>query len=170
MTVEPASIPLFKVMMIGDGNVGKTSLVRQYCTHKFEESRILTIGVDFQIKQVDLPEGAVKLSIWDIAGQPRFQVVREPFYRGSVAAALVFDLSLPETFDHLDGWLLEIRQVVPNVRILLVGNKKDLDHQPIPGLAAFIQKENSIPYIETSAKTAEGVDEMFKQLARLAKG
>lgn len=170
MTVEPVSIPLYKVMLIGDGSVGKTSLARQFCEHKFEESRILTIGVDFQIKQVELPDGRVKLSIWDVAGQPRFQVVRESFYRGSAAAALVYDLSAPETFNHLDGWLQEIRQVVPNVRILLVGNKKDLEHQPIAKLAEFIQKENSISYVETSAKTGEGVDEMFTQLAKLARG
>jgi len=169
MTVEPASIPLCKVMLIGDGNVGKTSLARQFCEHKFEESRILTIGVDFQIKQVELPEGWVKLSIWDVAGQPRFQVVRESFYRGSAAAALVFDLSAHETFDHLEGWLQEIRQVVPLVKILLIGNKKDLEHQPHPTIDAFFQKETSVPYIETSAKTGEGVEEMFTLLAYLAR-
>ncbi len=168
MTVEPVSIPLYKVMLIGDGSVGKTSLARQFCEHKFEASRILTIGVDFQIKQVELPDGWVKLSIWDVAGQPRFQVVRESFYRGSAAAALVFDLSSHETFDHLDGWLQEIRQVVPQVKIMLVGNKKDLEHQPHPNIGSFFQKETSIPYVETSAKTGEGVDEMFTLLAKLA--
>jgi small GTP-binding protein len=170
MTNESVPIPLFKVMLIGDGNVGKTSLARQYCEHKFEDSRILTIGVDFQIKQVELPDGWVKLSIWDVAGQPRFQVVRESFYRGSAAAALVFDLSAPETFDHLEGWLQEIRQVVPQIRIMLVGNKRDIEHQSRVNLAAFLQKEALVPYVETSAKTGEGVDEMFNLLAKLASG
>jgi small GTP-binding protein len=167
---ESETLPLYKVMLIGDGNVGKTSLARQFCEHKFEESRILTIGVDFQIKQVELPEGTVKLSIWDVAGQPRFQVVRESFYRGSLAAALVYDLSNHETFEHLDGWLQEIRQVVPNVKIILVGNKKDLEHQPHPGKDTFFKKETSVAYIETSAKTGDGVDEMFIMLSRLASG
>ncbi len=170
MTIEPASLLLYKVMLIGDGNVGKTSLARQFCEHKFEESRILTVGVDFQITQVELPDGWVKLSIWDVAGQPRFQVVRESFYRGSSAAALVFDLSAHETFDHLEGWLGEIRQVVPQVKIMLVGNKKDLDHQPNPNINAFFLKETSVPYVETSAKSGEGVDEMFTLLAKSASG
>jgi small GTP-binding protein len=170
MTVESAPIPLFKVMLIGDGNVGKTSLARQYCEHKFEDSRILTIGVDFQIKLVELPDGKVKLSIWDVAGQPRFQVVRESFYRGSAAAAMVFDLAAPETFDHLESWLQEIRQVIPQIRILLVGNKKDREHQSPVNLGAFLQKEPALTYVETSAKTGEGVDEMFTRLAKLASG
>lgn len=169
MRVEPVPILSFKVVLIGDDQVGKTSLARQFCEHKFEEMPTPSRGVDFQIKQVELPTGSVKLSIWDIAGQPQFHVVRESFYRGSVAAALIFDLSVSASFDHLEGWLQEIREVVPQVKIMLVGNKKDIEHQSPENLEAFLQKENSVPYIETSAKTGEGVDEMFTLLAKLAK-
>ena len=74
--------PHYKVVLVGDGNVGKTSLVRRFCEGKFEESRILTIGVDFQIKTVKLGEREMRLSIWDVAGQERFRTFRDQFYRG----------------------------------------------------------------------------------------
>ena len=96
-----SSIPLYKVVIAGDENVGKTSLVRQYCEGRFETSRVSTIGVDFQTKIVTLPEGEVKLSIWDMAGQERFEIVRSGFYRGTRATALVYDLGVPDTLEHL---------------------------------------------------------------------
>ena len=71
------TVPVLKVVIAGDGNVGKTSLIRRYCEGKFEQSRVATIGVDFQTKLVELTGGPVKLSIWDMAGQERFQVMRE---------------------------------------------------------------------------------------------
>ena len=83
-----ADIPLLKVVVVGDGAVGKTTLIRRYTEGKFHASRVATIGVDFYTQQVQLPTGMVKLSIWDMAGQDRFEVVRAGFYRGSQAAAL----------------------------------------------------------------------------------
>ena len=79
-------VPLLKVVIAGDGTVGKTSLVRRYCEGKFQSARIATIGVDFYTQRVALSSGVVKLSIWDMAGQERFGVVRTGFYRGSRAA------------------------------------------------------------------------------------
>ncbi len=84
-----SSFPVLKVIIAGDGEVGKTSLVRRYCEGKFEATRVATIGVDFQTQTVDLPTGTIKLSIWDMAGQDRFQVIRAGFYRGSRSAALI---------------------------------------------------------------------------------
>ena len=166
--MEPPLTPSFKVVIIGDENVGKTSLVRQLCEHKFETSQTPSRVVDFHIKPVELPDGWVKITIWDVAGPARFQVVRESFYPGCTAAALVFDLSTHITFDHLEGWLEEIRKVVPQIKILLVGNKKDIEHSSPVNLSTFLKKEVLIPYIETSAKTSEGVEEMFTLLANEA--
>jgi Ras-related protein Rab-1A len=170
MTDTAAPLPYYKVMLLGDGNVGKTSLSRQFCDHKFEESRILTIGVDFQIKPVELESGWVKLSIWDIAGQPQFQVVRESFYKGCSAAALVFDLTSEETLKHLVDWMKEIQKFVPNVRTLVVGNKSDLEMQSLSVIGKAFADVIQVPYLETSAKTGSGVDDMFKTLAQLAAG
>ncbi|HEX9795726.1 MAG TPA: Rab family GTPase [Anaerolineales bacterium] len=163
-----ATIPVLKIVIAGDGNVGKTSLIRRYCEGKFEQSRVATIGVDFQTKLVDLEDRHVKLSIWDMAGQDRFQVMREGFYRGSLAAALVYDLTEPESLDHLVRWKGEIQRVVPAVPLIVVGNKADLA-PPIPAddgrqWALAIGAD----YLVTSAMTGRGVGELFRSLALMA--
>jgi small GTP-binding protein len=161
-----SDIPLFKVVIAGDENVGKTALIRRYCEGKFETSRVATIGVDFQTKVVNLPTGSVKLSIWDLAGQDRFQVVRLGMYRGSRAAAIVFDLSRPDTLEHLTAWKQEAQGAAANVRFLVVGNKADLT--AVRGAGKKLADSIQAPYVETSAQSGEGVAEMFESLARLA--
>lgn len=162
------TIPVLKVVIAGDGNVGKTSLIRRYCEGKFEQSRVATIGVDFQTKLVNLPQGPVKLSIWDMAGQSRFQVMREGFYRGSLAAALVYDLTEPESLAHLQTWRDEILQVVPKIPLVVVANKRDL--APDASLAAGREwaQAYAVGLLATSARTGLGVATLFTALARLA--
>lgn len=162
------TIPVLKVVIAGDGNVGKTSLIRRYCEGKFEQSRVATIGVDFQTKVVELPSGTVKLSIWDMAGQDRFQVMREGFYRGCRAAALVYDLTDLESLAHIKRWRDELVGVVPTVPMILVGNKRDLaaDASLTPGQA--MARAIGIPLIVTSARSGDGVADMFTSIATLA--
>jgi len=160
--------PLAKVVVAGDGAVGKTSLIRRYCAGMFEESRVLTIGVDFQVKLVEVDGRAIKLSIWDIAGQERFGSFRDTFYRGAHAVALVYDVTDVLSMNNLPNWRREIAQVAPHARFCVVGNKIDL-HRVIPrGAVEEWATAQGVPYIETSAKTAEGVGEFFLTLARLA--
>jgi small GTP-binding protein len=163
-------IPVLKVVVGGEGTVGKTSLIRRYCQGKFESSRVATIGVDFQTQVVKLPDKTVKLSIWDMAGQDRFQVIRGGFYRGSRASALVYDVTQAETFKQLEKWRKEIIEVVPGEPFVVVGNKIDLPRvqnaDEVRAFAASIGAE----YLETSALSGEGVPAMFEALARLAAG
>jgi small GTP-binding protein len=163
-----SDIPLYKVSVGGDEAVGKTSLIRRYCEGKFETSRVATIGVDFQTKIVGLPSGAVKLSIWDMAGQARFEIVRTGMYRGSRAVALVFDLSAPETLAHLPAWHTEAVTNAKGTKILVVGNKLDLASER--GLGKPFADSVGAPYVETSAQSGEGVADMFITLAGLAAG
>ncbi len=163
-----SDIPLFKVSVGGDEAVGKTSLIRRYCEGKFETSRVATIGVDFQTKVVNLASGTVKLSIWDMAGQARFEVVRTGMYRGSRATALVFDLSNPATLEHLPAWCAEAQTNAKGTKILVVGNKLDL--ASARGLGKAFADSIGAPYVETSAQSGEGVAEMFEALAGLAAG
>lgn len=118
--------PIYKVVLVGDGNVGKTSLVRRFCEGKFEESRVLTLGVDFQIKQIKLGERTLRLSIWDVAGQDRFRTFRDQFYAGSLAAALIYDVTSPATFFNLSRWRDEVLSAVPGLPLAVIGNKVDL--------------------------------------------
>jgi small GTP-binding protein len=163
-----SSVPVLKVVVAGDGTVGKTSLVRRFCEGKFEMTRVATIGVDFQTKLVELPERTVKLSIWDMAGQDRFQVIRAGFYRGSRAAALVFDVTSPESFANLERWRQEIIEVVPQQPFVVVGNKTDLERKISPEQGAAFAQSIQAAYVETSALSGTGVPDLFLTLAKLS--
>ncbi|OGO72210.1 MAG: hypothetical protein A2Z37_13630 [Chloroflexi bacterium RBG_19FT_COMBO_62_14] len=163
-------VPVLKVVVGGEGTVGKTSLIRRYCQGKFEASRVATIGVDFQTQLVKLPEKTVKLSIWDMAGQDRFQVIRGGFYRGSRASALVYDVSQAETFAQLGKWRDEIIRVVAAEPFVVVGNKTDLNRVQSADEARAFANSIGAEYLETSALTGEGVATLFETLARLAVG
>jgi small GTP-binding protein len=161
-------MPLLKVVIAGDGTVGKTSLVRRYCEGKFQSARVATIGVDFYTQRVALAGGVVKLSIWDMAGQERFEVVRTGFYRGSRAAALVFDVTSIATLGSLKRWREEVLQAVPDRPFVIVGNKVDLERTVSPELARAAAAYLGAPYLETSALSGEGVAAFFECLADLA--
>jgi Ras-related protein Rab-8A len=160
--------PIAKVVVGGDGGAGKTSLIRRYCTGMFEESRVMTIGVDFQVKIVELDGRSIKLSIWDIAGQDRFGAFRDTFYRGAQSVALVYDVTDILSMNNLVNWHREIAKAAPRASFCVVGNKIDL-HRVVPRSAAEgWANALGFPYIETSAKTDAGVAEFFETLARLA--
>jgi small GTP-binding protein len=163
-----AEVPLLKVVIVGDGAVGKTTLARRYCEGKFHESRVATIGVDFYTQHVPLPSGMVKLSIWDMAGQERFGAVRAGFYRGSRAAALIYDVTDPVTLINLRRWQDEVLRAAPGQRVLVVGNKTDLERTVRPAVGRAFAAYIGAPYLETSAKTGEGVTLLFETLAGLA--
>lgn len=163
-------VPVLKVVVAGDGAVGKTSLIRRYCEGKFDVARVQTIGVDFQTQTVDLPQGTVKLSIWDMAGQDRFAVMRGGFYRGSRAAALVYDVTSPETIKSLVRWRKEILDAVQSQPFLVIGNKTDLERVVPRETGEAFAKAIGAPYIETSALNGEGVPDLFEMLASRAYG
>jgi len=160
--------PIVKVVIAGDAGVGKTSLIRRYCTGMFQESRVATIGVDFQIKIVELDGRAVKLSIWDIAGQERFGAFRDSFYRGARSVALVYDVSDPASLENLARWQSEVARVCPTAKFVVVGNKIDLERKVLREQVEGWAHSMDYPYIETSALTAQGVDGFFLTLAKLA--
>ncbi len=154
--------------MAGDGNVGKTSLIRRFCEGKFEQARVATIGVDFQTQTVDLSGQTVKLSIWDMAGQDRFQIIRAGFYRGSRASALVYDVTEASSFERLVQWRDEILEAVEQQPFVIVGNKIDLERTVQPQQAQEFANSLQATYLETSALDGSGVAQLFETLAKLS--
>ena len=155
----------YKVAIVGDGGVGKTTLLRRYATGKFHESRIMTIGVDFQTIEVDLKGQPIKLTVWDLAGQERFAPFRDSFYKGARAIALVFDVHDRASFDDFPHWLQETQRVVPDAYLVVNGNKPDLPRVvAIEDGKAYAASINAA-YVETSALTGEGVRQFFRYLA-----
>jgi len=165
---DPSALPIYKVVVAGDGGVGKTSLVRRYCEGKFDGSRVTTLGVDFQTKLVTVGEKIIKLSVWDIAGQDRFVSFRDTFYRGAHAVALVYDVTAPASFFNLMHWRDEVQSIVPLVPMVVIGNKVDLFNVVPPDEVRGWAKSGNMPFLLTSASTGERVDELFAGLAYLA--
>ena len=157
-----------KVTIVGDGSVGKTTLLRRYSTGAFRESRIMTIGVDFQTVLVDVDGSPVKLTIWDIAGQERFAVMRDSFYLGAKAVAFAYDVSNPQSFTDLGGWREEVGRAIPFSRPLLVACKGDLEAQVPTEEARAYGETLPGPFFQTSSLTGEGVPAFFEGFARQA--
>jgi small GTP-binding protein len=158
----------YKVAISGNGSVGKTTLLRRYATGKFQDSRIMTIGVDFETIEVDVKGQPVKLTVWDLAGQQRFAPFRDSFYRGARAIAMVFDVSDRSTFDDLPHWLQEAQRVVPDAYVVVNGNKIDLPSVIAVEEGRAYAASINAAYVETSAKTGEGVGQFFRFLAMAA--
>jgi Ras-related protein Rab-2A len=151
-------------VVIGDTGVGKSCLLLQFVDRRFSAVHDLTIGVDFGSRIIDLDGERVKLQIWDTAGQESFRSIARSYYRDAAGALLVFDVTRRETFKHLEKWLQETRQFASQqICITLVGNKTDLNKKRAitRAEAEEFAREFDLAYIETSAKTADGVDEAF---------
>lgn len=159
---------VFKVVVLGDGAVGKTSLVLQFTEKKFKENYIMSIGANFAIKMITRPEHniAIRLQIWDLAGQQHFQFVRPSFYRGAFACIYVFDITRRDSYEHIKDWVKESEAYVPDVPRILLGNKIDLSDERVVSRSEgeILAKMIGAAYYETSAKENRNVDLCFEEL------
>ncbi|NHJ46271.1 MAG: GTP-binding protein [Asgard group archaeon] len=155
----------FKIPILGEPGVGKTSLVQRYVHNKFNQDYLMTIGVAPYSRNIMSPDGhRITLSLWDIAGQERFSTQRHLMFKGSKAAILVFDLTRPQSLANLENWHKEFMEVCPDASTIIFGNKNDLtDLRMIEKEEAeeFAKKIDAVSYLETSAKTSNNVAEAF---------
>ncbi|TDH67981.1 hypothetical protein CCR75_003467 [Bremia lactucae] len=159
---------LFKLVLIGDSGVGKSCLLLRFADDAFTESYITTIGVDFRFRTVKIDNKTVKLQIWDTAGQERFRTITSAYYRGADGIIMVYDVTSQESFDHVNDWLTEVNRYASDGTCkLLVGNKSDVkDNKAVPYETAKVFADSlSIPFLETSAKNAQNVEEAFLTMA-----
>ena len=160
----------FKILLLGDAAVGKTSLVQRFVHDRFDSSYLMTIGMEPSEKLVDLNDGTrVALSIWDLAGQERFQLIRHTFYTGAKAALLVYDLTRASTLKNVQKWSKEfVDNCGKDVVKVLVGNKEDVKNQiavskkECTEVQTKLKSHNSF---RTSALTGAHVDEAFTDIA-----
>ena len=161
---------IYKVIIFGDAGSGKTTLLKRYMTNMFLSDTQMTIGVDFGIKTMEIDGRIIKLQIWVFSDQERFSSIRPMYYRGSLGAVLVFDLTNYASFEHLPQWIEEVRANIKyEIPLLLVGNKSDLMDQRTISIEEINQftKAFNLYYIEASTKTGENVEEAFEALTRL---
>ena len=158
---------LYKLLLIGDSGVGKSSLLLNYCDGDFNPSYISTIGVDFRVQQTEVDGKFLKLQIWDTAGQERFRTITSSYYRGAHGIIVCYDVTDRESFENVKQWLHEIdRYASKNVSKILVGNKSDLARSVTMDEAQQLARDLKLEYAETSAKRGTEVKNAFQQLTR----
>lgn len=162
----------YKIVMLGDGAVGKTALTTRFTQDHFDADYKRTIGSDFAVKRLVLPgrDSHVTLQVWDLAGQPRFEIVRQSFYRGARGALLVYDVTRRRTFLNLDRWRKEAYDNTGReIPVVVVANKVDLEENRVVPTEMGQQYAKSIDsiYVESSALTGENVERSFEELCTI---
>uniref|UniRef100_A0A1A9WPK1 Ras-related protein Rab-21 n=1 Tax=Glossina brevipalpis TaxID=37001 RepID=A0A1A9WPK1_9MUSC len=161
----------FKVVLLGEGCVGKTSIVLRYVEDKFNPQHISTLQASFLTKKVNLDNGAkVQLNIWDTAGQERFHALGPIYYRGSHGAILVYDITDEDSFQKVKNWVKELKRMLgSDIVLTIAGNKTDLEEErTVPHDEALNYAESvGAHYFETSAKANENIEELFTELTKL---
>ncbi len=161
----------FKIIVIGDPGVGKSCLTGRAVKVKFEEKYAPTIGFEFLTLSVKIEDKIIKLQIWDTCGQEMYRSLISNFYRNASLAMMVYSIDSKESFSHISTWLKEVKlQSHPDVKIILIGNKKDLEEKRKVTYeeAKKFKEENQLLYFEeTSAKTGINAKEVFTEAARI---
>jgi len=169
----------FKITVVGDPSVGKTTLVKKYTTGSFQKDYIATLSAQFSKYEEIIEGNQIRIFLWDIAGQEVFETMRSKFYNGSSAAIIVFSHAPEEitSFNHNNKWLKELKEHCGNIPIALFGNKIDLiDEKDLAlnedkvnsdfNIGKYSKDHNFIGYFKTSALTGQGVIEAFQKLVR----
>ncbi|CAL8462221.1 g1752 [Coccomyxa elongata] len=160
---------LLKVLLVGDSNVGKSSLLLRFTADTFEDSVAPTIGVDFRLKFLTVNGKRLKLTIWDTAGQERFRTLTSSYYRGAQGIVFAYDVTRRETFESIeDIWMREVDMysTVDNAVKMVVANKVDKEAEREVSRAegaAFARKHGCL-FVETSAKINVAVGQAFEEL------
>ena len=159
---------VYKILLLGDSEVGKSCFLMRYADNVFVDNYITTIGLDYKLKYVQLDSGQViKVQLWDTAGQDRYRTIAKNYYKGSHGILLLYDVTKTSSFENIREWIKDIREeVYEKAIIFLIGNKIDKKDQIKIKTedAEKLAEEFNIPFFEASAKSGENVDEIFKAL------
>jgi len=159
----------FKVVLLGEGCVGKTSMVLRYVEDKFNDKHITTIQASFLSKKLNISGKRLNLSIWDTAGQEKFHALGPIYYRESHGAVLVYDITDQDSFQKVKNWVVELKRMLgENVCLAIAGNKSDLEQQRTVSQQDAERYAESVgaAHYSTSAKLNRGIEDMFFELCQ----
>jgi small GTP-binding protein len=169
---DSVRVPQVKVVFAGNTKVGKTSIIARLTTNSFFGEIQSTIGAAFERYQVSTSGGDVMLQLWDTAGQEQYRAFTPLYFRSANVAILVFDVTSQESFDEVSFWHQTVKDTVQgNLLIFLVGNKSDLRDERVIDFdlaSQFAEVKGILSYTETSAKTGEGITELFTKIGETA--
>ena len=160
---------LFKILLIGNSGVGKSSLLLRFADDTFTDNFMPTIGVDFKIRTLEVDGKTIKLQIWDTAGQERFKTITSSYYKGAHGIIVVYDITDKESFKNIDTWMNEVeKHASDNVSRILVGNKSDMEEsrQVSTDEGKELADQYNIRFMETSAKESANVEEAFTLMTK----
>lgn len=155
---------VFKMVVVGDSAVGKSQLLSRFSNNEFKADGRATVGVEFQTKTILIDKKLVKAQIWDTAGQERYRSVTTAYYRGAHGALVVYDITKPDSFEHVPRWLEQLRAYAgPNAVIMLAGNKCDLESARAVAVEAGreLAEREGLLFLETSALDGTNVESAF---------
>ena len=159
---------VYKILLLGDSEVGKSCFLMRYSDNVFVDNYITTIGLDYKLKYVQLESGEmIKVQLWDTAGQDRYRTIAKNYYKGSHGILLLYDITKLNSFENIREWIKDIREeVYEKAIIFLIGNKIDKNEERVitTEQGEKLAKEYDLPFFEASAKSGENVDEIFKAL------
>jgi len=159
----------FKVVLLGEGRVGKTSIVLRYCKQSFDDKQASTVQASYQTKRLNVDNQKVTLSIWDTAGQERFHALGPIYYRDANGALLVYDITDHDSFVRVQNWVKELRKMLGNdVVLVIAGNKCDLERNrnvPLQEAEEYAASAGAT-HFSISAKLNKGLDEMCLDLTQ----
>ena len=158
---------MFKILLLGDSGVGKSSLLLRYTKHEFNVDMRSTIGVEFALKYLKIDNFQLKVQIWDTAGMERYRSITSAYYKGAKGVIIVYDICREKSFENVDKWIEDFKSKADeDTVILLIGNKNDLDDKREVNKeeAELKAQKNKFAFMETSAKDNNNVDKAFETL------
>ncbi|CAF3521665.1 unnamed protein product [Rotaria sp. Silwood1] len=173
MTTNLEPIQTFKILILGDSGVGKSSLMARYVHGIFHSEYTATIGVDFQIAIINIGEYKCRLQIWDTAGQERFRSITSSYYRGADGIIIVYDVTDSKSFTNLKDRFADVQNLCEtNIPKILVGNKDDRNNNVkkvvLTSDARQYAEQNNLLFFEISVKENRNITEVFDEIAKLA--
>lgn len=164
------SIPEFKLILVGDGGVGKTTFVKRHVTGEFEKKYVATLGVEVYPLRFDTNMGRIQFNVWDTAGQEKFGGLRDGYYIQGQCAIIMFDVTARITYRSVPNWHRDLTRVCENIPIVLCGNKVEVKDRKVKAKQVTFHRKKNLQYYEISAKVNYNFEKPFLWIARKLAG
>merc|ERR1712142_95993 len=159
-------MPTYKLVLVGDGGVGKTTFVKRHLTGEFEKKYVATLGVEVHPVMFQTNRGKIQFNVWDTAGQEKFGGLRDGYYIQGQCAILMFDVTSRVTYKNVPNWHRDLVRVCENIPIVIVGNKVDIKDRKVKAKAITFHRKKNLQYYDISAKSNYNFENPFLYLAR----